>query len=79
MVEEFNMLFNSVFTREDDISLPVPKTKFNGHEWKSLGQFVVTPEVMASETNNSKIISHQVVDSYMWTLDKPTAPLSSPI
>ena len=32
MVEEFNMLFNSVFTREDTISLPIPETKYNGTE-----------------------------------------------
>ena len=61
MVKEFHMLFNSVFTSEDDtiISLPVPETKFNGPEGERLGQLVVTPEVMARETNNSKTISHQ--------------------
>ena len=32
MAEELNMLFSSVFTREDTSSLPVPETKFNGSE-----------------------------------------------
>ena len=37
MVEELNMHFSSVFTREYTSSLPVPKTKFNGSEGERLG------------------------------------------
>ena len=37
------MHFNSVFTREDTSSLPVPVTKFNGSEGGRLGPLVVTP------------------------------------
>ena len=48
MAEELNMHFTSVFTREDTISLSVPRTKFNGPEGEMLGQLVVvTPEVVA--------------------------------
>ena len=54
MAEELNVHFSSVFTREDTSSLPVPETKFNGSEEEKLGQLVVTPEVVASKTNNMK-------------------------
>ena len=37
MVEEINMHFSSVFTREDISSLPVPETKSNGSEGKVWG------------------------------------------
>ena len=49
LVEEFNMHFSSVFTREDTSSLLVSKTTFNLHEGKMLGQLVVTPEVVAGK------------------------------
>ena len=48
------MQLSSMFTRKDTSSLPVPETKFNGPEWKMLGQLVVTPEVVASKINNMK-------------------------
>ena len=48
-----------MFTREDTRSLPVPETKFNGPEGESLGQLVVTPEVVATKMNNMEKISHQ--------------------
>ena len=38
MAEELNMLFSSVFTQEDNSSLPLPETKFKGSEgedWES--------------------------------------------
>ena len=54
MAEELNMHFSSVFTREDTSSLPVPETKFEGSEGESLGQLVVTPEVVAKKINNMK-------------------------
>ena len=54
MTEELNIYFNSVFTREDTSSLPVPETKFNGSEEERLGQLIVTPEVVASKINNMK-------------------------
>ena len=54
MSEELNMHFCSMFTREDNSSLPVPETKINGPEGEMLGQLVVTPEVVASKINNMK-------------------------
>ena len=54
MAEELNMHFSSVLTREDTSSLLVPETKFNGSEGETLGQLVVTPEVVASKMNNMK-------------------------
>ena len=54
MAEELNMHFSSVFTREDNSSLPVPETKFNGSEGERLGQLVVTPDVVASKINSMK-------------------------
>ena len=54
MAEELNKHFSSVFMREDTSSYPVPETKFNGSEGESLGQLVVTPEVVASKINNMK-------------------------
>ena len=48
------MHFSSVFTREDNSSLPVPETKLKGSEGERLGKLVVTPEVVASEINNMK-------------------------
>ena len=48
------MYFNSVFTREDTSSLPVPETQFNGSEGERLGQLVLAPEVGASKINNMK-------------------------
>ena len=37
LAEELNLHFSSVFTREDTSSLPVPETKFNGHEGGKFG------------------------------------------
>ena len=54
MAEEFKLHLSSLFTREDISSLPVPETKFNGPEGESLGQLVVTPEVVATKINNMK-------------------------
>ena len=54
MADELNLHFSSVFAREDNSSLPVPVTKFNGSEEERLGQLVVTPEVVASKINNMK-------------------------
>ena len=54
MSDELNVHFSSVFTREDNSSLPVPETKFKGSERERLGQLVVTPEVVASKINNMK-------------------------
>ena len=54
MAEETNMHFSSLFTREDTSSLPVPETKLNGTDGERLGQLVVTPEVVATNINNTK-------------------------
>ena len=48
------MHFNSVFTRGDTSLSPVPETRFNGTEGETLGQLVLTPEVVASKINNMK-------------------------
>ena len=37
MAEELNLHFSSVLTREDNSSLPVPETIFNGPGVESLG------------------------------------------
>ena len=37
MAEELKMHFNSVFTRDDTSSLPVPETKFNRSEGEVWG------------------------------------------
>ena len=62
MAEELNMHFSSVFTLEDNSSLPVPETKFNGSEGGRLGQLVVTPEVVVSKINKMKEIKSPGVD-----------------
>ena len=54
MADELNMHFSSGFTREDNSSLHVPVTKFNGSEEERLGQLVLLPEVVASKSNNMK-------------------------
>ena len=54
MVEELNMHFSSVFTREDTSSLHVPETKLEGSEGEMLEQFVVTPEIVVNKINNVK-------------------------
>ena len=54
MAEELHMHFSSVFTREDTSSLPVSDIKFNGSEEESLGQLIITPDVVASKTNYVK-------------------------
>ena len=54
MTDELNMHFSSGFTREDNSSLHVPVTKFNGSEEERLGQLVLLPEVVASKSNNMK-------------------------
>ena len=58
MAEDLNGYFSSVFTREDDSSLPVPDAKFQETKSDYLGQF---PEMIAKkikETNDNK--SHGV-------------------
>ena len=54
MADELNMDFSSMFTREDTCSLPVPETNLNGSEGERLGQLVVTPELVASKSTNTK-------------------------
>ena len=62
MAEELNRHFSSVFTREDNSSLPVPETKFKISEGERLGQLVVTPEVVVSKINNMKANNSPGVD-----------------
>ena len=56
------MHFSSVFTRDDNSSLPVPETQFKGSEGARLGQLVITPEVVASQINNMKETKSPGVD-----------------
>ena len=72
MAEELNMHFSSVFTREDTCSLPVPETKFNRSEGETLGQLVVTPEVVASKINNMKENKSPGVDGISPNIRKET-------
>ena len=79
------MHFSSVFTREDQMekivsSLPVPETKFNGSEGERLGQFVVTPEVVASKINNMKENKSPGVDGISPKILKETVEqISTPL
>ena len=81
MAEELNMHFNSVFTREDTSSLPVPETKFKRSEGERLGQLVVTPEVVANKINNMKEnkspgldgIAHKILKE---TVEQMSTPLA---
>ena len=79
MAEELNVDFSSVFTREDNSSLPVPVTKFNG-AGGSLGQLVVTPEAVASKINNMKENMSPGVDGISPAILKETvAQISTPL
>ena len=49
MAEVLNEYFSSVFTTEDNSSLPVPFTKFEGNISEHLGQLFVTPEVITKK------------------------------
>ena len=80
MAEELNMHFSSVFTREDTSSLPVPETKFNGSEGETLGQLVVTPEVVARKINNMKENKSPGVDGISPKILKETVEqISTPL
>ena len=74
------MHFSSVFTREDNSSLPVPVTQFNGSEGERLGQLVVTPEVVASKINNMKDNKSPGVDGISPKILKETVEqISTPL
>ena len=80
MVEELNMHFSSVLTREDTSSLPVPETKFNGSEGDRLGQLIVTAEVVASKINNIKENKSPGVDGISPKILKETVEqISTPL
>ena len=51
------MHFSLVFTREAASALPVTVTTFNGTEGERLGQLVVTPDVVVSNTNSMNNMS----------------------
>ena len=57
IAEELNLHFSLVFTREDTSALPVTVTKFNATEGERLGQLVVTPDVVVSNTNSMSNMS----------------------
>ena len=79
MVDELNMHFSSVLTREDT-TLSVPETKFNGTEGEVLGQLVVTPEVVASKIYNMKDNTSPGVDGIAPKILKETAEqISKPL
>ena len=80
MAEELNVHFSSVFTRQDNSSLLVPVTKFNGAEGESLGQLVVTPEAVASKIYNMKENMSPGVDGISPTILKETVEqISTPL
>ena len=69
-----------MFTREDNSSLPVPETKFNGPEGERLGQLVVTPEVVATKVSNVKENKSPGVDGISPKLLKETVEkISTPL
>ena len=43
MAENLNEYFSLVFSREDNLLLPVLETKFEGREFDYLVQLIVTP------------------------------------
>ena len=49
-----NEYFSSVFTTEDNSSLPVPCTKFEGNKSEHLGYLFVTPEMIAKKIKKMK-------------------------
>ena len=74
------MHLSSVFKIEDTSSLPVPETKFNESEGESLGQLVVTREVVASKSNNMKENQSPGVDGIAPKLLKETVEqISTPL
>ena len=54
MANYLNGYFNSVFTREDISSLPVPDSKFQEAKLGYLGQLIVTPENVAKKMKAMK-------------------------
>ena len=54
MAEVLNEYFSSVFTTEDISSLPFPFIKFQGSKPEHLGQFFVTPEMIANKIKKMK-------------------------
>ena len=54
MAEVMNEYFSSVFTTEDISSLPVPFNKFERNKSEQLGQFFVTPEIIANKIKKMK-------------------------
>ena len=74
------MHFSSVFTREDNGSLPVPVRKFNGAVGESRGQLVVTPEAVSSKINNMKENMSPGVEGISPTILKETVEqISTPL
>ena len=49
MVEDLNGYFSSVSTKKDISSLPVPDAKFQKASFDYLGQFIITPEMVAKK------------------------------
>ena len=69
IAEELNLHFSLVFTREDTSALPVTVTKFNGTEGERLGQLVVTPDVVVSNTNSmNNYVTRSIQDSTQHTI-----------
>ena len=54
MTEELNMHFSSVFMGEYTSPLPVPETKYDGHDGERMGQLIATSEVVATKIKNMK-------------------------
>ena len=53
MAEVLNEYFSSVFTTEDNRSLPIP-VKFEGDKSDHIGQLFVTPEMIANKIKKMK-------------------------
>ena len=68
MAEDLNGYFSSVFTREYINSLAVPDATFQEAKSDYLGQFIVTPEMVAKKIKQTKDNKSPGVDGIPPTL-----------
>ena len=54
MAEHLNVYFNSVFTRENISSLPVPDAKFQEAKSDYLRPLIVTPKMVVKNKGNER-------------------------
>ena len=81
MAEDLNDYFNSVFTRDDIISVPVPDDKFQEAISDYLGQLIETSEMVAKKIKAMKDNKSPGVDGIppkllMQTVEQINIPLA---